>query len=97
MGLPTDTVYQVEMKPQFIETAIYSALATRSIRDNNPSPLALKIPNFETAVTYELRHHVVHAKQNRMPVHQAPPGPPSRANLRTILGPISSYSALVWQ
>jgi len=25
------------------------------------------------------------------------PGPPSSANLRTMLGPISSYSALVWQ
>jgi hypothetical protein len=25
------------------------------------------------------------------------PGPPRRANLRTMLGPISSYSALVWQ
>lgn len=25
------------------------------------------------------------------------PGPPNSANLRTMLGPISSYSALVWQ
>jgi hypothetical protein len=25
------------------------------------------------------------------------PGPPKSANLRTMLGPISSYSALVWQ
>jgi hypothetical protein len=29
--------------------------------------------------------------------HYVLPGPPSSANRRTMLGPISSYSALVWQ
>ena len=36
-------------------------------------------------------------ERNKLPGSHELPGPPSRANLRTMLGPISSYSALVWQ
>jgi hypothetical protein len=33
----------------------------------------------------------------KLPLLYVLPGPPSSANLRTMLGPISSYSAFVWQ
>lgn len=46
MDLTTD--FQVE-RNLIIETAIYSALTTRSTGDNNPSPLALNIPNFRNS------------------------------------------------
>lgn len=62
----------------------------------------VSLPRILAVDTYCRRFAGLFAHSRPLPhlhlrLHHVLPGPPSSANLLTMLGPISSYSAFVWQ